>query len=68
MRLQPAPPLFVRVPFRVPPRVRVRKVPLTLTLHTMASVDKIRTRVGLEEFTVTNVSSSHEAKLMRSLP
>ena len=34
----------------------------------MANVDEIRTRVGLEEFAVTNVSSSHEAKLMRSLP
>lgn len=56
--LRPAPPLFVRVPFRAS----------TCALHTMASVDEIRARVGLEEFAVTNVSSSHEAKLMHSLP
>lgn len=34
----------------------------------MANVDEIRTRVGLEEFAVTNVSWSHEAKLSAAYP
>ena len=46
----------------------VPRVHVYTRLPAMANVDEIRTRVGLEEFAVTNVSSSHEAKLMRSLP